>query len=558
MMRFNNHIRHHGHTLIELVVALIASAMLLAGLGSVMLIARQIAYTPSAATHRLEASEIVNELADELRLATHVTQRSPTLLEFVVADRDGDGTEERIRYEWSGTPGDPLLRSYNGGDSIEILDSIQDLFLGYTSQDITTSIETTTDSAEVLLQSNATLQSSNTRDLKDIEWSAQRIDPTTFISAAPANALHWNATRVDVHCKRDGSQSGTLIVQLRPTGTPYNSPTSHSLGQVSTPESLLSSSQSWNTATFSTPIRELALHRKYAIAWSATGGGTTAKQTADYVSSSGAFETMDAGASWQYVSTRQFYYRLYGTYTTPGPTYDVTRKYLSNVAVRLQTSAQAHSRVDASISLTNLPELLSAYWRTDFDTDPTVSDVNGDGTADWQAAVAVEIPGALPYDPATLVGGLWQVTGKLQTQPLDDFSNPTTVEVRFRNTSTVGGNGAVVRINADWGSGLHAPLLAKLQRQSDGTQSFSLVGKSSDVTDVVLLQQSNLNGEFVRCRLTILPEYDLVNVRINDEDLGTFSYPTYAPTTTNRLVAVYGDTTDAEFDYVEVRVSETN
>jgi hypothetical protein len=256
--------------------------------------------------------------------------------------------------------------------------------------------------------------------------------------------------------------------------------------------------------------------------------------------------------------TRQMFYRLYGTYTTPGPTYDVTRKYLSNVAVRLQTSAQSHSRVDAGLSLTNLPELLSAYWRTDFDTDPTVSDVNGDGAADWQAAVADEVAGSVPYDSDTLVGGLWMVGGKLQTQPMNDFANPTTINVRFRNTSSVGGNGAVVKINADWGNVLYAPLTAKVRMEPDGTQTFSLVGKSNDTTDVVLLQQSNLSGDFVRCCLTILPELDLVNVRINDEDLGTFSYPTYAPLTTNRLVAVYGDTTDAQFDYVEVRVSETN
>lgn len=558
MKRFYHSYRRHGHTLVELVVALIASALLLAGLGSVMLIARQIAYTPSAATHRLEASKIVNELADELRLATYITERSANLLAFVVADRDGDGTEERIRYEWSGTPGDPLLRTYNDGDPIEVLDSVQDFQLEYTTQDVVTSIETTTDSAEVLLQANATLQSSSTRDITSTNWSAQQIDPATFVTAAPANALSWNATRAEFNAASSIVASGTLYVQLRSTGTPYDGPTSQVLAQAVVPESSLSTFSSWNSAQFASPARNLPLHRKYALVW-ATGDSTpAAKLRTDTSGTSGVLESSDGGASWQYVSPKQIYYQLYGTYTTPGPTYDVTRKYLSNVAVRLQTSAQTHSRVDASIALTNLPELLSAYWHTDFDTDPTVSDVNGDGTADWQAAVADEVVGSVPYDSDTLVGGLWMVGGKLQTQPMNDFANPTTINVRFRNTSSVGGNGAVVKINADWGNVLYAPLTAKVRMEPDGTQTFSLVGKSNDTTDVVLLQQSNLSDDFVRCCLTILPEHDLVNVRINDEDLGTFSYPTYAPLTTNRLVAVYGDTTDAQFDYVEVRVSETN
>jgi hypothetical protein len=115
-----------------------------------------------------------------------------------------------------------------------------------------------------------------------------------------------------------------------------------------------------------------------------------------------------------------------------------------------------------------------------------------------------------------------------------------------------------VAINADWGLGLYAPLTAKLKRELNGTQTFSLIGKTSDTTDVTLFQQSDLSDDFVRCRLTILPEHDLVNVQINDVDLGTFQYSTYTATSTDRFLSVSGDTTNAEFDYVEVRVSETN
>jgi hypothetical protein len=114
-----------GHTLIELVAATVSSAILLAGLGSVMLITRQIAYTPSASTSRIDASNAINRLADELRFATLITEHSQLVLEFVVADRTGDGAAERIRYQWSGTPGTPLERSVNSAAPTSVLEQVE-------------------------------------------------------------------------------------------------------------------------------------------------------------------------------------------------------------------------------------------------------------------------------------------------------------------------------------------------------------------------------------------------------------------------------------------------
>ena len=44
--------RPRGFTMLEMIVAMVASAVLLAGLGSVMYIARQVAYAPTAANTR--------------------------------------------------------------------------------------------------------------------------------------------------------------------------------------------------------------------------------------------------------------------------------------------------------------------------------------------------------------------------------------------------------------------------------------------------------------------------------------------------------------------------
>ena len=144
----------------------------------------------------------------------------------------------------------------------------------------------------------------------------------------------------------------------------------------------------------------------------------------------------------------QIYGELKGHYVLPGPSYDVTRNYVSHVQIVLQSGGQSHARIDASVPLTNAPEVLSAYWRTDFDRDPTTTNGNGDAVADWAMASDT-------FDSDTLTSGVWETSGAIETRPLHDFTKTTTVEVNCRNTS-VGGNGAVIRINADRQSGLYA------------------------------------------------------------------------------------------------------
>ena len=193
--------------------------------------------------------------------------------------------------------------------------------------------------------------------------------------------------------------------------------------------------------------------------------------------------------------------------------------------------------------------MLTSCWRTDFDRNPTTTDANGDAVSDWT------ITGNGTFDATKIANGVWTATGAIETRPLADFTTTTTVEVRCRNT-TVGGNGAIVRINADRQGGQYAPILVYVKRQTDGSQTLALYGKTTDAAVKLLATRSNLSSDFVRYQLTILPSNNLVNLRINGEDQGTYSYPTYAPSsTTDRYLTAYADTSAAEFDYLEVRVA---
>ena len=78
--------------------------------------------------------------ADELRYATIIIQQTPQILEFVVADRNADGTAEKIRYEWSGTAGDPLRKTINGGTSVDVLTSVNAFSVTFQQKSKTTTL----------------------------------------------------------------------------------------------------------------------------------------------------------------------------------------------------------------------------------------------------------------------------------------------------------------------------------------------------------------------------------------------------------------------------------
>jgi hypothetical protein len=527
-----------------------ASTFLIAGLGSVMFIGRQIAFTPSSAGRQVDAAKVIGDLAADLREATVIAQQSTSVLEFVVADRDNDGVGERFRYEWSGTSGAPLTRRVNNGTAQTVLGSVQEFQISAATETKSTTFTTTATSAEALLASNTSIGGGNPRGITTTDFSAQQVNPSTF-SGVPANATGWNATRVDFYGQKYGTFTGTLLVQLRSAGDPNNGPTSQVLGQLSIPENNLTGGFNWNQATFASPITGLALHRRYAIGFVGLGGAGSPNDAQLYAndqSSGGVLESSDAGASWQYVTGRQIYYRLYGTYSSPGTSYPISRNYVSSLRIGLRAGSTALARIDTRIPLNNRPELLARHWRLDFDRSPTTVDYDGDGTIDWATT------GGSAFATNTLANGVWQPAVALETRPLNDFTGITTVNVCCRNTS-VGGNGAVIQIHADRQGGTHAPILCYVQLQSDGTQTLTLYGKSSDATSVQLFKRERLPNEFLRVQLTILPASNVVNLQINDVDQGAFVYSTYAPSTSDRFLKIYADTSAAEFDYVDLRVA---
>jgi Tfp pilus assembly protein PilV len=119
-----------GFTLIEILVGLVSSTVLVAGLSSAIYISSQALDLESSASRQSTiASEVLSEMTADLALALSFSERTAKAVTFDVPDRDGDLHPETIRYAWSGTPGDPLTYQYNGGTEITQATDVQSLDL---------------------------------------------------------------------------------------------------------------------------------------------------------------------------------------------------------------------------------------------------------------------------------------------------------------------------------------------------------------------------------------------------------------------------------------------
>lgn len=126
-------VRRRGFTLVELVLSLTIMAILLGAMASAILIASHaVPNGQSPLATAAETADVVDQIAGELLYATSITRATGYAVTFTVADR-GHGAvgPETISYAWSGTPGDPLTRQYNGGTVVTVSEEVQDFSLSY-------------------------------------------------------------------------------------------------------------------------------------------------------------------------------------------------------------------------------------------------------------------------------------------------------------------------------------------------------------------------------------------------------------------------------------------
>ena len=117
-----------GYTLVELVVATASSMLLLAGMGgSIFVASRAFDEGGSQSVTADAAGNVAEDIMAEMQYATRFYERTPRAVTFNIPDRNGDGSEEKFRYAWSGVAGDPLTKEFNGSPASVLVDKVQNL-----------------------------------------------------------------------------------------------------------------------------------------------------------------------------------------------------------------------------------------------------------------------------------------------------------------------------------------------------------------------------------------------------------------------------------------------
>jgi hypothetical protein len=145
--------RRGGLTLLEMVVALLSSGVLVAGLASALYISTQ-ALPPVENTIKKNtmASTVLCDLISDVGMAQSFSERTSKAITFTVPDRNGDSLVETIRYAWSGTAGDPLTYQYNGGTAVTIAQDVRVFNLAALTRELLASSSSTVVPTEIVLE----------------------------------------------------------------------------------------------------------------------------------------------------------------------------------------------------------------------------------------------------------------------------------------------------------------------------------------------------------------------------------------------------------------------
>ena len=344
---------HHrsAFTLVEVVMSLAIMAVLMTGIASAVLLASQAlpqADNPSAAL--VSGAQAADQIAGDLYCALSFSRRTTEDLEFTVADRSGDDAPETIRYAWSGTPGDPLTRQYNGGTVANLVEDVREFELSYGLTTVTEqpSPETKESAEQELIRYDGAVNLADYA-ITDQDWIGQYFMPTF-----PGDATEWSVTRVKFKARICGAAKGITAVQLRlPVG---GKPGPTVLDEVPMEEAGLGEAYLWQEFAFSN-----------ASGLSPTQGLTLVlamikKDThlADIQYDAGGGEDMlttsNAGSSWTQHHHSMLYY-VYGTVTTTTTPDPVVREWLDAVGITLRVGEESSARVDTAVQILNQPEV---------------------------------------------------------------------------------------------------------------------------------------------------------------------------------------------------------
>ncbi len=342
-------------TLAEVMVAMAVTSLIMLGMASAMLFVQHALPNPQhPAQAMVTDAHIAEQLVTELEYAESINSCSAHDIEFTVSDRDHDLVPETIAYAWSGTPGDPLTRQYNGGTMVPCLDHVQSFELSYEYQILLTQTPEENESDETRLIYHTATVDLYDYTVKDAQWFSQY-----FFPSLPADTIHWKVTRVEFNAKSTLITGGVSKVQLQlPTAGGYPS------GQVI---------EEWPMYELSLPLVYLTFFINPANVYGLSPeqglclvfeyiSGTEAcdilgQNKGAYAANRRLAKSDNHGATWSTLYDQSLLFWVYGTMTTASSLLTDSTYRLRAVNIKLQTDHVSQPVMVTSARVLNSPEV---------------------------------------------------------------------------------------------------------------------------------------------------------------------------------------------------------
>lgn len=302
-------------------MSLAVIATLMVATGSIMILTGRTVSITAAQAAETVTDDVISTMASEHRMALTITERTLTSITFTVADRDGDGAPETIRYAWSGTPGDPLTRKLNAAAPAIVARDVRKFKLAYVTRTEAPAapvpeVESTTDEVVYLHEGGATASF----NMSTVAWCAQSFVPTL----SRGDATSWRVTQVQIMGTRFPGATGTLTVRLFPADASGKPP----LGLLNPIESKTVSATALPTATgwsqvitFSNIDQNLSPTGRYCIVVSQSTLSATGSVSLDRTSSDAngiLLTTGTQGTSWSTPAGNDMRIKVLGRHKRPG------------------------------------------------------------------------------------------------------------------------------------------------------------------------------------------------------------------------------------------------
>jgi hypothetical protein len=303
-------------TLAELSVSLAVIATLMVATGSIMVLTGRAVAITAAQASEYRVDDLVATMASEQRMALAITDRTATSVTFTVADRDGDGVPETIRYTYDATTKE-LTRTVNANPPVVVARDVTRFAMTPTlkTQSVAAPVPDVESMTDDLLYSHEG-GTTGSYATSAFNWCSQSFVPTFPRSGVTT----WRVTQIEIMGTRTPGASGSWTVSLYSASG--NVP--NLLGLIdrkTVAASSLPTALGWSQVITFTTDHQLAPGQRYCVVVSQTGSAGTVSIDSASTDSNGFWSTSStSGTLWtSTATTKDMRIRVKGRYKYPGP-----------------------------------------------------------------------------------------------------------------------------------------------------------------------------------------------------------------------------------------------